>query len=211
MIYFDLDKDIIKHSCDFKFYYNNTDVILTVLDGGNEIILANWPDNKHIICTINNDIPITILILPYIFLLVDCCEWALIDHIEKRRVHSDLWQFQMGGGGYFLSLYILLIGNIGQWRVDSVLWQFWMGGGVSFTWVNLKNWAHLLHRRSFHITSKIPKNIYGIPLHVAVKLICLTTGLWICLSKDNVLLLLQYDTGGVNRQCYLVKLKIWEM
>ena len=42
---------------------------------------------------------------------------------------------------------------------------------------------------------------YGIPVHVAVKLICLTIGLWIFLSKDNVLLLLQYDTGGVNWQC----------
>ena len=38
--------------------------------------------------------------------------------------------------------------------------------------------------------------IYGIPVHVAVKLICLTIGLWIFLSKDNVLLLLQYDTRG---------------
>ena len=28
----------------------------TVLDGGNEIILANWPNDKHIICNINNDI-----------------------------------------------------------------------------------------------------------------------------------------------------------
>ena len=27
---------------------------------GNEIILANWPDDKHIICTINNHIPIKI-------------------------------------------------------------------------------------------------------------------------------------------------------
>ena len=26
--------------------------------------------------------------LPYIFLLVDCFEWALIDCIEKQRVHS---------------------------------------------------------------------------------------------------------------------------
>ena len=34
---------------------------------------------------------------PYIFLLVDCFEWALIGHIEKQRVHSVLWQFQMGG------------------------------------------------------------------------------------------------------------------
>ena len=31
----------------------------------------------------------------YIFLLVDCFKWALIDCIEKRRVHSVLWQFQM--------------------------------------------------------------------------------------------------------------------
>ena len=31
-----------------------------VLDGGNEIILANWVNDKHIIYTINNDIPIEI-------------------------------------------------------------------------------------------------------------------------------------------------------
>ena len=30
-----------------------------------------------------------------IFLLVDCFKWGIIDHIEKRRVHSVLWQFQM--------------------------------------------------------------------------------------------------------------------
>ena len=32
------------------------------------------------------------LVCPYIFLLFDCFEWVLIDHIEKRRVHSVLWQ-----------------------------------------------------------------------------------------------------------------------
>ena len=42
------------------------DITLTVLDGGNEIILANWPNNKHIICTINNDIPIEIPSHPYV-------------------------------------------------------------------------------------------------------------------------------------------------
>ena len=42
--------------------------------------------------------------------------------------------------------------------------------------------------------------IYGIPVHVAVKIICLTIGLWIFLSKDKVLLLLQYDTGGEGGQ-----------
>ena len=37
-IYFDLDKEIIKQTCEFKFYYNKTDVTPTVLDGGNKII-----------------------------------------------------------------------------------------------------------------------------------------------------------------------------
>ena len=32
----------------------------------NEIVLANWPNDKHIICNINNDIPITIPIHPYV-------------------------------------------------------------------------------------------------------------------------------------------------
>ena len=48
------------------FYYNKTDITPTVLDGGNKIILANWPNNKHIICTINNDIPVRIPSHPYV-------------------------------------------------------------------------------------------------------------------------------------------------
>ena len=48
------------------FYYNKTDFTLTGLDGGDEIILANWPNDKQIICTINNDIPIEIQSHPYI-------------------------------------------------------------------------------------------------------------------------------------------------
>ena len=67
--YFDLDKEIIKQNCEFKFYNNKTDVIPTVLDGGNEIILANWPDHKHIICTINNDTPMKIL--SHLYVLVN--------------------------------------------------------------------------------------------------------------------------------------------
>ena len=65
-IYFDLDKDIIKYNCYFKFYYNKTDITPTVLNRGNETILANWPDDKHIIFTINNDRPIKILSHPYV-------------------------------------------------------------------------------------------------------------------------------------------------
>ena len=39
-----------------------------VLDGGNEIILANWANDKHILCNINNDIPVRIPSHPYILI-----------------------------------------------------------------------------------------------------------------------------------------------
>ena len=65
-IYFNLDSNTIKENCKFNFYYNKTDITPTVLDGGNEIILANWPNDKHIICNINNDIPIKIPSHPYV-------------------------------------------------------------------------------------------------------------------------------------------------
>ena len=53
-------------------------------------------------------VSLSALVFPYIFLLVDHFEWALINNIGQQRVDSVLWQFQMGG----------LI--------------------ISFTWVNLK-------------------------------------------------------------------------
>ena len=65
-IYFNLTIDIIKNNCDFDFYFNKTDVTPTVLDGGDEIVLANWPNDKHIICNVNNDIPIKIPSHPYV-------------------------------------------------------------------------------------------------------------------------------------------------
>ena len=65
-IYFNLTTDIIRKNCNFDFYYNKTDITPTVLDGGNEIILANWPNDKHIICNINNDIPVKIPSHPYV-------------------------------------------------------------------------------------------------------------------------------------------------
>ena len=64
-IYFDLGLEIIKKNCKFYFYYNKTDITPTVLDGGNEIILANWSNDKHIICNINN-IPVRIPSHPYV-------------------------------------------------------------------------------------------------------------------------------------------------
>ena len=37
-----------------------------VLDGGDEIVLVNWPNDKHIICKVNNDIPVKIPSHPYV-------------------------------------------------------------------------------------------------------------------------------------------------
>ena len=65
-IYFNLNSETIKENCNFKFYYNKTRHHPTVLDGGNEVILANWPNDKHIICNINSDIPIKIPSHPYV-------------------------------------------------------------------------------------------------------------------------------------------------
>ena len=48
------------------FYFNKSDIIPTVLDDGNEIILANCPGDKYIICTINNDFPIAIPSHPHV-------------------------------------------------------------------------------------------------------------------------------------------------
>ena len=65
-IYFNLTTDIIRNNCNFDFYYNKTDVTPTVLDGGDEIVLANWPNETHIICNIKNDIPVKIPSHPYV-------------------------------------------------------------------------------------------------------------------------------------------------
>ena len=94
MIYFNLDNETIKENCKFKFYYNKTDITPTVLDGGNKIILANWPNGKHIICSINNDIPVRIPSHPYVLVngsvLCNCvissqifgCMWKWKIHID---------------------------------------------------------------------------------------------------------------------------------
>ena len=67
-IYFDFGAEIIKENCDFQYYFNTMDVKPAVLDGGNEIVLANWPNNKHVICNDNNNIPIKIPNHPYVLI-----------------------------------------------------------------------------------------------------------------------------------------------
>ena len=65
---FNLDPKIIKENCEFLFYYNKTDVKPAMPDGGQQIILANWPSYKKIMCVHNNNIPINIPSHQYVLL-----------------------------------------------------------------------------------------------------------------------------------------------
>ena len=65
-IYFNLESDVIKANCEFQYYYNKTDVKPTVFDDGFQIILANWPNYRKIMCLHNNNIPINIPGHPYV-------------------------------------------------------------------------------------------------------------------------------------------------
>ena len=50
----------IKENCNFYYYHNKTDITPSILDGGKQIILANWPNYKRIICTYNTNILVNI-------------------------------------------------------------------------------------------------------------------------------------------------------
>ena len=59
---------MIKENCIFDYYFNKTDVKPSILDGGYEIVLANWPSFKRMVCTMHNNIPIEIPSHPYVIL-----------------------------------------------------------------------------------------------------------------------------------------------
>ena len=59
---------MIKENCIFDYYYNKTDVKPSILDGGYEIVLANWPSYKRIVCSTHNNILIEIPSHPYVLL-----------------------------------------------------------------------------------------------------------------------------------------------
>ena len=67
-IYFDLDAKIIKEICEFQYYFNTTDMKPAGLGGGHETVLTNWPENKHVICSDNSNIPIKIPSHPYVLI-----------------------------------------------------------------------------------------------------------------------------------------------
>ena len=68
-LYFQFDRQTIKENCIFDYYYyNKTDVKPSILDGGYEIVLANWPSFKRIVWSTHNNIPIEIPSHPYVLL-----------------------------------------------------------------------------------------------------------------------------------------------
>ena len=67
-LYFQLDRQTIKENCRFDYYYNKTDVKPSILDGGYEIVIANWPSFKRIVCSTHNNIPIEISSHLYVLL-----------------------------------------------------------------------------------------------------------------------------------------------
>ena len=67
-IYCNLESDIKKANCEFQYYYNKTEIKPTILDGGFQIILANWLNYRKIMCSHNNNIPINIPGHPYVLM-----------------------------------------------------------------------------------------------------------------------------------------------
>ena len=67
-IYFNSGSDVIKANCEFLYYYNKTDIKPTILDGGFQIILANCPSYRKIMCSHNNNDPVNIPGHPYILM-----------------------------------------------------------------------------------------------------------------------------------------------
>ena len=67
-IYFNLESDVIRANCEFQYYYNKTDIKPNVLDGGFQIILANWPSSRKIMCSHNNNIPVNTPGHPYVLM-----------------------------------------------------------------------------------------------------------------------------------------------
>ena len=60
VINFNLGSDIIKENYNVAYYFNKTDIKPKGPDGRNEIILAHWPHDKHIVCNVYNNIHVKI-------------------------------------------------------------------------------------------------------------------------------------------------------
>ena len=88
-IYFNLESDIIKANCEILYYYNKTDIKPTILDGGFQIILVNWPSYRKIMCSHNNNIPISITSHPYVLM-----NRSILCNCDVEAESNFLWNHQ---------------------------------------------------------------------------------------------------------------------
>ena len=92
-LYFELDKQMVKENCIFDYYFNKTDVKPSILDGGHEIVLVNWPSFKRIVCSMHNNIPLEIPSHPYVLLnstvLCNCIIEAENNFLSESIVACD--------------------------------------------------------------------------------------------------------------------------
>ena len=108
-IYFNLGPEITKGNSEFDFHFNKTDIKPTVLDGGHQIVLANWPSYKKIMCSYNNNILISIHSHPYVLMnrcvfcncdieaennflleLLAACDYTKTKHRLSNLFHSTI-------------------------------------------------------------------------------------------------------------------------
>ena len=105
-MYFQLDRNTIKDNCVFDYYYNKTDVKPSILDGGYEIVLANWPSFKRIVYSTHNNIPIEITSHPYVLLnrmvLCNC-----IIEAESNSLLESIAACDPEGDGTDLEMYFM--------------------------------------------------------------------------------------------------------
>ena len=101
-----MDKQTIKDYCVFDYYYNKTDVKSSILDGGHEIVLANWPSFKRVVCSMHNNIPIEIPSHPYVLLnrmvLCNC-----IIEVENNFLLESIAACDPKGDGADLEMYFM--------------------------------------------------------------------------------------------------------
>ena len=105
-LHFQLDKQTIKDNCIFDYFYNITDVKPSILDRGYEIVLANWPSFKRIVCSTHNNIPIEIPSHLYVLLnrtiLCNC-----IIEAENNFLLESIAAFDPDGNGADLEMYFM--------------------------------------------------------------------------------------------------------
>ena len=142
------------------------------------------------------DVPGVTLTFPYIFLLIACFEWALIDHIEKWRVHS--WALAVSNGGVNRQIY--------PKSENLSLFQFFL---ISSYYLTVSNGLSLTALKSIELTQCSGSFKWGGPSAFVFPYIFLLVDCfkWVLIGTiekhrvDSVLWQFQVG-GGVNRQIY---------